>query len=39
VTDARLALQDVERLAAMSRDQRQKLAEAGRLNNEVDAPL
>jgi CHAT domain-containing protein/Tfp pilus assembly protein PilF len=35
VTDARLALQDVERLAAMTRDQRQKLAEAKCLNREV----
>jgi CHAT domain-containing protein/Tfp pilus assembly protein PilF len=37
VTDARLALQDVERLAAMSRDQRQNLAEAVRLNREAVA--
>jgi CHAT domain-containing protein/Tfp pilus assembly protein PilF len=35
VTDARLALQDVERRAAMTGDQRQKLAEAERLNGEV----
>ena len=35
VTDARLALEDVERRAGMTRDQRQKLAEADRLNREV----
>jgi hypothetical protein len=37
VTDARLALQDVERRAAMTGDQRQELAEADRLNREVFA--
>ena len=37
VTDARLALQDVERQAGMTPDQRQKLAEAERLNREVFA--
>jgi tetratricopeptide (TPR) repeat protein len=36
-TDARLALEDVGHLAGMPRDQRQKLAEAGRLNIEVAA--
>jgi CHAT domain-containing protein/Tfp pilus assembly protein PilF len=35
VTDARLALQDVDRLAAMTGEQRQKLAEADRLNREI----
>jgi CHAT domain-containing protein/Tfp pilus assembly protein PilF len=37
VTDARLALQDVERLAAMTGEQRQKLTEAERLNWEIIA--
>jgi tetratricopeptide (TPR) repeat protein len=37
VTDARQTLQDVERRSAMTRDQRQKLAEAGRLNREIVA--
>ncbi len=36
VTDARLALQDTDRRAAMPREQRQKLAEATRLNGEVE---
>ena len=35
VTDARLALEDVQRRAGMTHDQRQKLAEADRLNGEV----
>ena len=35
VTDARLALEDVDRRARMTRDQRQSLAEADRLNREV----
>src|SRR5271157_3964281 len=34
VTDARLALEDIDRQARMSRAQRQKLAEATRLNQE-----
>jgi tetratricopeptide (TPR) repeat protein len=37
VTDARLALQDVERRAGMTGDQRQKLAEVAHLNDEVVA--
>ncbi len=37
VTDARLALEDVQRRAGMTRDQRQELAEADRLNGEVVA--
>ena len=37
VTDARLALEDVQRRAGMTHDQRQKLAEADRLNGEVIA--
>ncbi len=37
VTDARLALEDVQRRAGMTHDQRQKLAEADRLNREVIA--
>ena len=35
VTDARLFVEDVERLAEMSRPQRQKLAEANRLGGEI----
>ncbi len=37
VTDARLALQDAERQAAMGRAKRQQWAEADRLNQKVDA--
>ena len=37
VTDARLALEDVQRRAGMTHDQRQELAEADRLNGEVIA--
>ena len=39
VTDARRALEDVELRARMTRDQRQSLAEADRLNREVIAPV
>ena len=35
VTDARLALADVERLAALSPDQRRRLAEANQLNQRI----
>ena len=35
MTDARLALADVERLAALSPDQRRRLAEANHLNDRV----
>jgi CHAT domain-containing protein/tetratricopeptide (TPR) repeat protein len=37
VTDARLALEDLERFATMPPPQRQKLAAADRLNNELSA--
>ena len=37
VTDARRALEDVDRLGGMTRDQKQKVAEANRLNGEVVA--